>query len=241
MSGNNGDIDLSAIGSVKDLKSVIAGCRKCDIRDHCRAPILSRGIGSHKIMFIGEAPGQGEAKQMIPFCGPAGKLFDEMTKRAGAPAGECYITNTVKCMPMAPNTTGTKAPSPQHTQNCDYILRKEIELVKPVLLVALGGVAIKRLIGNHGSVTSHVGRLYHNEEYNLPVMCLFHPSHTLRKRSAAAQAEWIGQYNKTIAVYKALEKFNERLSRHGEQTDRRPCEEGQEESGQEEEGCREEG
>ncbi len=150
--------------SQPSLYDLAEGIRKCTACGLCRSRLLAvPGEGSGKIMFIGEAPGTEENRQGLPFVGRSGKFLDEMLKIAGLNRKkDIFLTGGVKCHP--PNN---RTPTSEELKICKELwLDKQVEVVKPRLIVILGRVALKSLIGQgtikelHGRMVKKNGQKY---------------------------------------------------------------------------------
>ncbi|MEI7943070.1 MAG: uracil-DNA glycosylase [Candidatus Riflemargulisbacteria bacterium] len=133
--------------------------------------VFSNMNPSAKIMVVGQNPGRDEAERDEPFVGEAGKRFDEaMLRIVGLTRKDLYIANTIRCY-----TPGNRKPFESEITSCRYFLDKEIELIKPKIIIALGGIALKQLTGLNG-VMKHHGKVIHSIRYGVPVMSIIHPS-----------------------------------------------------------------
>jgi DNA polymerase len=153
----------------------------CHLKKAAKNTVFSDGNPQSQIMFIGEAPGQEEDAQGKPFVGQSGKLLNEMLRSVGLHRGEVYITNVVFWRPP-----GNRNPSTEEIQICLPYVRQHISIVKPRIIVLLGGVAIKTLL----ETTEGVSRL-RGSKYQLmgaDVIATFHPSYLLRSPSQKSLA-----------------------------------------------------
>jgi uracil-DNA glycosylase len=139
------------------------------------------GVGNihAKLMFVGEAPGADEDAQGEPFVGKAGQLLTRIINTMGLSRQEVYIANILKCRPDTPGqTTGNRKPTAQEMKTCIPWLEKQIELIRPQIMVALGGTAVEGLLGYCPGITKMRGTW---QTYrNIPLMPTFHPSYLLR-------------------------------------------------------------
>jgi DNA polymerase len=144
------------------------------------------GVGDRAAdwMLIGEAPGENEDKQGEPFVGQAGKLLDSMLRALSLARGaNVYIANVVKCRPP-----GNRNPEPDEAARCEPYLQRQVALVKPKLIVALGRVAAQNLLKTDASISSLRGRVHRYE--GVPVIVTYHPAYLLRSLPDKAKA-WI--------------------------------------------------
>jgi uracil-DNA glycosylase len=156
------------------LNSETAACQACKLCEKRKQAVLGVGALNAPWLFIGEGPGSEEDDQGEPFVGPAGKLLDAMLAAAGLQRGrEVYIANVVKCRPP-----GNRNPSPEETHACAPLLDRQIELIQPKLIVALGKIALMRLTGTDASMASMRGKQH--EYRGIPVIATYHPAYLLR-------------------------------------------------------------
>jgi DNA polymerase len=133
-------------------------------------------------MLIGEAPGENEDKQGEPFVGQAGKLLDSMLRALSLARGEnVYIANVIKCRPP-----GNRNPEPDEVERCEPYLQRQVALVKPKVIVALGRVAAQNLLKTDASISSLRGRVHQYE--GVPVIVTYHPAYLLRSLPEKAKA-----------------------------------------------------
>jgi DNA polymerase len=144
--------------------------------------VFGSGNADADLMFIGEAPGANEDKQGLPFVGQAGKLLDNMLAAIGLRRGKnVYIANTVKCRPP-----GNRNPEPLEAAQCEPYLHRQIELIRPKLIVALGKVAAVNLLKREASVASLRGKVLAYQ--GTPLIITYHPAYLLRSLPDKAKA-----------------------------------------------------
>lgn len=124
-------------------------------------------------MFVGEAPGYDEDQQGLPFVGAAGQLLTKIIESIGLTREQVFIANTLKCRPP-----GNRQPQPQEIENCWPFLEKQIQLIKPEILCALGNFAAQTLLKSSSTISKLRGKFH---DYNgIKMMCTFHPAYLLR-------------------------------------------------------------
>lgn len=156
------------------LAGEVADCRACGLCKQRRQAVLGVGAVDAPWLFVGEGPGADEDAQGEPFVGQAGKLLDAMLAAAGLARGrEVYIANVVKCRPP-----GNRTPSVEEAQACAPFLDRQIDLIQPRLIVALGKTAVTRLTNSDASMASLRGKLH--EYRGIPVIATYHPAYLLR-------------------------------------------------------------
>src|SRR5205814_5863992 len=133
----------------EDLRKRAMACVKCPHLASSRKNVVF-GVGSidAQLMFVGEAPGADEDQQGEPFVGKAGQLLTRIIQTTGLQRGDVYIANILKCRPDTPGQgSGNRKPTPEEMQTCIPFLHEQIDLVRPRVLVALGGTAVEGLLG----------------------------------------------------------------------------------------------
>jgi DNA polymerase len=168
--------------AMADLRARAMQCVKCPNLAAARTQVVF-GVGNidADLMFVGEAPGADEDAQGEPFVGAAGQLLTRMIQATGLTRDQVYIGNILKCRPDMPaGSSGNRKPTPEEMQTCIPYLHEQIDLIKPKVLVALGGTAVEGLLGQ-GGIMKLRG---HWQTYRgIPLMPTFHPAYLLRNQS----------------------------------------------------------
>ncbi len=165
------------------LRDAALACVKCPHLVRSRTQVVF-GVGNPhaELMFVGEAPGADEDLQGEPFVGKAGQLLTKIIQAMGFTREEIYIGNVLKCRPDMPaGSAGNRKPIPEEMRTCLPWLEKQIALIKPRALVALGATAVEGLLGNTEPVGKLRGRFL--EFHGIPVMTTYHPAYLLRNQS----------------------------------------------------------
>lgn len=157
----------------EELEEVVKQCRKCRLCETRKNVVLGVGNREADIMFIGEGPGADEDAQGEPFVGKAGKLMNMAFDMLGIKREEVYIANIVKCRP--PNN---RNPQDDEAENCLDYLRNQVILVKPKIIVLLGSVALKNVLGKEYGITASRGKWL--ERKGILYMPTWHPAALLR-------------------------------------------------------------
>lgn len=157
----------------EELEEACKKCNKCKLCNNRHNVVIGTGNKNAKIMFIGEGPGADEDLQGIPFVGKAGKLMDKAFEGIGIKREEVYIANIVKCRP--PNN---RNPEYEEAEACKEYLESQINLVKPEIIVLLGSVALKNILGKEYGITSSRGKWF--EKDGIKYLPTFHPAALLR-------------------------------------------------------------
>lgn len=149
-------------------------CKKCKLYEYRTQVVFGVGNPEADLMFVGEAPGYNEDVQGEPFVGAAGKLLDKVIlEETGLTRKEIYITNVVKCRP--PNN---RNPEEDEIIACNPYLLKQIEIIKPKVICALGKFAAKTLTGKNDGITKLRGQIFNFQ--NIKILPTFHPAAILR-------------------------------------------------------------
>ena len=165
-----------------ELKAVVARCTACALHATRTQAVFGVGDENADWMFVGEGPGADEDMLGDPFVGMAGKLLDNMLAAIRLARGEnVYIANVVKCRPP-----GNRNPEPGEASACAPFLERQIELVKPKLLIALGRVAALNLLDREASIASLRGRVL--DYKGTPLIVTYHPAYLLRNLTDKAKA-----------------------------------------------------
>lgn len=168
-----------------EIRGPILACTKCPHLVKSRTQVVF-GVGNPdaELMFVGEAPGEDEDRKGEPFVGRAGELLTKIIVAMGFAREDVYIANVLKCRPnMPPGESGNRKPKPEEMKTCLPYLQKQIEIIRPKAIVALGSTAVEGLIGD----TSPMGKLrgrWHEFD-GIPLMVTYHPAYLLRNQALA--------------------------------------------------------
>jgi len=158
---------------MESLKKEVLKCDKCDLCRTRRNVVFGSGNPKAGLLFIGEAPGQEEDMQGLPFVGRAGQLLTKIIEAMGLKREDVYIANILKCRP--PNN---RSPLPTEILACEENVKRQIELIKPKVICTLGKFASQTLLRTQTPITALRGKF---QEYNgIKVMPTFHPAYLLR-------------------------------------------------------------
>jgi DNA polymerase len=169
----------AACGSIAELEQALAEFDGCALRETALQLCFADGNPAAEVMLIGEAPGAEEDRQGKPFVGPSGQLLDRMLATIGLDRATVYITNVIYWRPP-----GNRSPTPAEIAACQPFLERQIELIRPKLIVFVGGIAARGLLGVKEGVTKLRGRrlLYHLADGTpVPALVMFHPAYLLRQ------------------------------------------------------------
>lgn len=164
------------------LRQAVSECRACQLCTGRRNTVFGVGDIAADWLIVGEAPGENEDLQGEPFVGAAGKLLDNMLKALGLDRQrKVYIANVLKCRPPA-----NRNPLPQEVAQCEPFLRRQIQLVQPKIILAMGRYAVQTLLGTNDPIGKLRGRIHSYGE--IPVVVTYHPAYLLRNPADKARA-----------------------------------------------------
>ena len=176
----------------EELEQSIVGCKKCRLCSNRNNIVFGTGNRQADIMFIGEGPGADEDMQGIPFVGKAGKLMNMAFAGIGINREDVYIANIVKCRPPS-----NRNPEDDEAGACLDYLRNQVMLVKPKIIVLLGSIALKNILGKEYGITSSRGKWV--ERKGILYMPTWHPAALLRDE------------NKKIEFWQDLKQVKEKI------------------------------
>ena len=177
------------------LRQAVAGCRACGLCESRRQTVFGVGHPQAHWMVVGEAPGEQEDLRGEPFVGPAGRLLDQMLRAIGvtrresaaegepalSPSQQAYIANTLKCRPP-----GNRNPDPAELARCEPFLVRQIQLVQPRLILAMGRFAVQALLRTQEPIGRLRGRVHRYQ--GVPLIVTYHPAYLLRNLPDKAKA-----------------------------------------------------
>ncbi|MBN1527201.1 MAG: uracil-DNA glycosylase [Candidatus Omnitrophica bacterium] len=167
-----GSVDGKAV-KLEALRSEVLRCKRCDLAKTRTHVVFGAGSPDAKLMFVGEAPGGDEDLQGLPFVGRAGQLLTKIIEAMGLKRKDVYIANILKCRP--PNN---RAPLPTEILACEENVRRQIEILRPAVIVTLGKFASQTLLKTERPISALRGKF---QEYEgIKVMPTFHPAYLLR-------------------------------------------------------------
>jgi len=172
--GVNPPVDVQGL-DWNALEATVRGCTRCALHQTRTQTVFGVGNRQARWMFIGEAPGAEEDRQGEPFVGRAGQLLTAMLKALGFRREDVYIANVLKCRPP-----GNRDPRPDEVGQCRGYLERQIELVAPTLIVAVGRIAAQSLLGTDTALARLRGRVHGLGHRGWPLIVTYHPAYLLR-------------------------------------------------------------
>jgi DNA polymerase len=165
-----------------ELKAKVSGCTDCKLRAGCTQTVFGVGDEKAEWLLVGEAPGAEEDRMGEPFVGQAGRLLDNMLAAISLGRGNnVYIANVLKCRPP-----GNRNPEPEEVAKCAPHLLRQIGLIRPKLILAMGRFAAQTLLGTDATIASLRGRVHRYA--GVPLIVTYHPAYLLRNLPDKAKA-----------------------------------------------------
>jgi DNA polymerase len=196
-----------AAAELARMAEEVEACRACPLGDVRTRSVFGVGNPNADLMFVGEAPGFHEDQKGEPFVGAAGQLLSKLIEqKLGMKRSDVWICNVLKCRPP-----GNRDPLPAEVDACKPYLGRQLKLIKPKVVVALGNFAAKLLTGSSLGITKLREREFKLKD-GTPLMCTFHPAAALR---GGAAADGIGKDFESIRL--ALDQLPDQPVDPGEQ------------------------
>jgi uracil-DNA glycosylase family 4 len=168
-----GEPSQSEVLTLEEVKKELGDCKRCKLHRTRRTIVFGEGNKKAKLMIIGEGPGYDEDVQGMPFVGKAGQLLTKILQSISLQREEVYITNIVKCRPPQ-----NRNPEPDEIQSCTPFLMKQIDVIRPKIICALGTFSAQTLLKTNTKITALRGRFY--EMAGIKVLPTYHPAYLLR-------------------------------------------------------------
>ena len=165
----------------RELRDCVAACTRCDLSQTRTNTVFGVGNPNADWLIVGEAPGAEEDRRGEPFVGRAGKLLDEMLRAIGQSRDSVFIANILKCRP--PNN---RDPKPSESAECRPYLERQIALVQPKIILAVGRIAAQSLLGSDEPVGRMRGRQH--DLHGIPLVVTYHPAYLLRSPSQKSKS-----------------------------------------------------
>ena len=179
---DTGILDVTSL-DWSELAQQVSNCQLCELHATRKQAVFGVGNQQADWLIIGEAPGADEDRQGEPFVGRAGQLLNAMLKAIGLTREQVYIANILKCRP--PNN---RDPKPEEAACCSPYLQRQIELIQPKMILALGRIAAQRLLQTNTSLARLRGQVHTLETSQSPVIVTYHPAYLLRSPAEKRKA-----------------------------------------------------
>lgn len=165
--------DTSEPADLEGLAASLVECARCRLSEQRKTVVFGEGAPDARVMFVGEGPGAEEDRTGRPFVGQAGQLLDRMITAMGFDRGQTYIANVVKCRPP-----GNRDPKDDEIAACSAFLDRQIDFIRPHVIIALGRFAANRLTGTEKTLGALRGRW--SQYKGVPLLATYHPAYLLR-------------------------------------------------------------
>ena len=169
-----GGIDVSGL-NWEDLAACVKTCERCELHSSRTQTVFGVGNKNARLLLIGEAPGAEEDRQGEPFVGAAGQLLTAMLAAIGLQRSDVYIANILKCRPP-----GNRDPKPQEVAECNAYLKRQVELIQPDMVLALGRIAAQNLLQTSENLGKLRGQWHSFGVAKTPLWVSYHPAYLLR-------------------------------------------------------------
>ena len=161
----------------------VSQCSRCPLHANRIKAVAGTGNSQAEWMFIGEAPGKNEDQQGLPFVGRAGQLLDAIIAALQMQRADVFIANVIKCRPPA-----NRDPLDEEVAQCEPYLHRQLALVKPKIIVALGRISAQALLKTSAPLATLRGRVHHYGVSNTPMIVTYHPAYLLRSPGQKSKA-----------------------------------------------------
>jgi DNA polymerase len=190
--------------SLKELREEARACQDCPLWANATQTVFGAGDPHARVMLVGEQPGDAEDKKGLPFVGPAGRLLDRALEAAGVDREHVYVTNAVKHFKwqLRGKRRLHKTPAQREIDACHQWLEREVEAIRPQVIVALGATAARAVIGKDFKVSMQRGRFV-KSPLAPHVFATFHPSALLRLQDEAEKQAAFAQLVKDLGLIRA--------------------------------------
>ena len=195
------------------LHATVEACRRCPIGATRTKVVCGVGNPAARLVLVGEGPGENEDRQGEPFVGRAGELLTKMLAAIGLRREDVFITNTIKCRATSSEggRVANRAPSPEEMSNCREYLDRELALVSPGIILALGAPAAKSFLGRDFSITRQRG-IWYPGPGGTDLIVTFHPAYILRQTGGQIDAVKRLVWSDLLAVRAKLDEIEQASS-----------------------------
>jgi uracil-DNA glycosylase family 4 len=171
----------ATVDSLEQIRADLEGCTRCKLCSGRKTIVFGEGNPKAELVFVGEGPGEQEDIQGRPFVGKAGQLLDKMIEAMGLSREQVFIANVVKCRPP-----GNRNPEPDEIASCSPFLHRQLDLIRPKVIVALGKFAAQTLLQTEQRISELRGNFF--EYRGVRLMPTFHPAFLLRNPESKREA-----------------------------------------------------
>ncbi|MBI4461334.1 MAG: uracil-DNA glycosylase [Acidobacteria bacterium] len=168
--------------TLERIQADLGDCRRCKLWPHRTHIVFGSGNPEAELVFVGEAPGEEEDRQALPFVGRAGQLLTHWIESLGLKRSDVYICNVIKCRPP-----GNRSPEKDEIETCSQFLSRQLDVLQPKLICVLGSVALQTLLGKNVSITRFRGQF--TDYRGMKLFATFHPAYLLRNPNANREVQ----------------------------------------------------
>lgn len=168
--------------TLERVQADIGDCRRCKLWPHRTHIVFGTGNPRAELVFVGEAPGEAEDRQALPFVGRAGQLLTHWVESLGLKRSDVYICNVIKCRPP-----GNRSPERDEIETCAQFLFRQLDVIQPKLICCLGSVALQTLLGKNVSISRFRGQF--TDYRGTKLFATFHPAYLLRNPNANREVQ----------------------------------------------------
>lgn len=177
------EIDGAGTAGWEELAGQVSACTLCDLHKSRTRTVFGVGRRDAELLIIGEAPGADEDRQGEPFVGRAGQLLNAMLRAIGLARNDVFIANILKCRPP-----DNRDPSPVEAASCTPYLERQIELIAPRAVLAVGRIAAQHLLQSDQAIGRLRGQALSFGPRQIPIVATYHPAYLLRSPQAKSKA-----------------------------------------------------
>jgi len=169
------EIEIPPRPTIRKLQTTAAGCTACHLWKNATQTVFGEGKPTATVMFVGEQPGDQEDRQGEPFVGRAGQLLNAMIRALGMRREDVFIANVLKCRPP-----GNRDPRPAEAAACRAYLERQVALVNPTLVIAVGRIAAQSLLATETPIAKLRNKVHSFGAQGWPLIVTYHPAYLLR-------------------------------------------------------------
>ena len=184
--------DLSHLG-LQEIQQAVASCNACNLSTHRKHTVFARGNTQAQWMIVGDIPRLQDEQEQSPFTGEAGLMLSNMLASLSLDPSAVYVTNLMKCRPPLDGS-----PAVLQAQSCDTYLRRQIDLVKPELVVLMGRDTAQQVLGSDQPMASLRQQVHQVDGYAAPMVATYHPAYLLKQPRLKVQTWKDLQYAKRV-------------------------------------------
>jgi len=184
--------DLSHLG-LQEIQQAVASCTACNLSNHRQQTVFARGNTEAKWMFVGDIPRLQDEQEQSPFTGEVGVMLANMLTSLELDPSSVYVTNLMKCRPPLDG-----APATLQAQSCNTYLRRQIDLVKPELVILMGRATVQQVLGSEEPMSKLRQQVHQVDGYAAPMVATYHPAYLLMQPRLKMQTWKDLQYAKRV-------------------------------------------